>query len=79
MFPSENVSPQEASQGRAECRAKRTIVNAKCHAIYCPPKHPIGYEVPTVKAILLPLLDDSAEEDGGTDVRARELVMKVVG
>jgi hypothetical protein len=25
------------------------------------------------------LLDDSAEEDGGTDVGARELVMKVVG
>lgn len=73
MFPAENVPPQETSQRRAERRAKRTIVDAECHRINCSPIRPVGKWNIVVSVNLLPCLDDAANEDGGTNIRACKL------
>lgn len=77
MLPREDVSPQQAGQGGREGGAEGAIVDAEGHAVDGGPEGAVADGVGVDAALVVqchPGLDDAAEEDGGADVRARELV-----
>jgi hypothetical protein len=77
VFSGEDVPPQETSQRRAKRRAKCTVVDAERHAVHCCPECAIGDGDPVDVMDLLPCLYYAGEKDGGTNIRARKLVIGV--
>lgn len=73
VLSGEDIPPEETGQGGAECRAERTIVDPKCHAVDRCPKCPVADGGSVNWMDLLPCLNYAGKEDGGTDIGASKL------
>lgn len=73
MLSSQDIAPQHASQGSAERKTERSVVDADSHAVHGAPERAIGDWNFIDLVNFLPGLDDSGDENRGSDVCACEL------
>lgn len=77
VFSGEDVPPQETSQRRTEGCAECTVVDAECHAVHCCIECPISDGNVVLAVDRFPCLYHTGQKDGGTNIRACELVAGV--
>jgi hypothetical protein len=73
VLASEDVAPEEAGERGAERSAESAVVDAQGHAVYSGPECALGDWRVVFAVDLFPGLDDTREEDRGTDVCAGKL------
>lgn len=76
VLSGEDIAPQKTSQRCAKRRAKCTKVDANRHAVHSCPECSIGDRDLVGSMDLFPFLYYTGEKNGGTDICARELVMR---
>jgi hypothetical protein len=74
MLPSQDITPQHTSKRRTERQTKCTIVDTNSHTIDGTPESAIRDRDAVLFVDLLPCLNDTGDEDRGSDVCAGKLL-----
>ena len=79
VFAPQDIPPQKSGQGRTEGGTEGPVIDTESHAVDGGPECPVGYRGHSGLLVYEdPSLENSANEDGCSDVRARELVELLV-